>query len=99
MNGTVILDRNIENGQPYIRKECAAVCFSIHSSIQSCVHTPLCTYTVVCSLAELSFGFHRIDFCGYENENFCVKIIVLQLYYKLFIVGEGSESCIVYVKY
>ncbi|ERK50790.1 hypothetical protein HMPREF0373_00531 [Eubacterium ramulus ATCC 29099] len=53
----------------------------------------------MCSLAELSFVFRRIDFCGYENENFCVKIIVLQLYYKLFIVGEGSESCIVYVKY
>ena len=93
MNGTVISDRNIENGQPYIRKECAAVCFSTHSSIQSCVHTPLCAPW------QLSFVFRRIDFCGYENENFCVKIIVLQLYYKLFIVGEGSESCIVYVKY
>ena len=42
-------------------------------------------------LAELSFGFHRIDFCGYENENFCVKIIVLQLYYKLFIVGRRKR--------
>lgn len=73
MNGTVIPDGNIENGQPYIRKECAAVCFF--------------------------YTYHRIDFCGYENENFCVKIIVLQLYYKLFIVGEGRESCIVYVKY
>ena len=41
----------------------------------------------------------RLEFYGYENENFCVKIIVLQLYYKLFIVGEGRESCIVYVKY
>lgn len=62
-------------------------------------YTELCTYTVVCSLAELRFVFRRIDFCGYENENFCVKLVVLQLYYKLFIVGEGSESCIVYVKY
>lgn len=47
----------MENGQPYIRKECAAVCFSIHSSIQSCVHTPLCAPWQSCVLffAELIF--------------------------------------------
>lgn len=65
MNGTVIPDRNIENGQPHIRNECAAACF-------------FCTCINMCFLGVVRFVFRRIDFCGYENEKFCVKIVVLQ---------------------
>lgn len=78
----------------YSKRMCGCLFFYTYIVLYIVVYIHRCVLP-----GRVGFGFHRIDFCGYENENFCVKIIVLQLYYKLFIVGEGSESCIVYVKY